>query len=215
MAGGPEELLRQVEEAREASSAFDRRVAMSMAIVAAMLALVTMLGHRAHNETLRLQAEANHLRTQANIYHTEASDQWTYYQAKNIRSSEDQFFLALLSVIDKQPGPDAARRSAELRNQWDAETKRYQQRELPALRAKAQALEGQARQSETAAERAIEASYEAHHQGDRLDYAELGVELSLVLMSLAVLTKREPFWYAGIVAGAVGVAIAGWAVMLG
>jgi hypothetical protein len=215
MAGEPEELLKQVEEAREASSAFDRRVAMSMAIVAAMLALVTMLGHRAHNETLRLQAEANHLRTQANIYHTEASDQWAYYQAKNIRGSEDQFFLALLSVVARQPGDDAARRSAALRNQWNAEMKRYQQQELPALRAKAQALDGQAREAEAAAQRAIGASYGAHNQGDRLDYAELGVELSLVLMSLAVLTKRETFWHAGIVAGVVGVAIAGWAMPLG
>jgi len=214
MAGGPEELLKQVEEAREESSAFDRRVAMSMAMVAAMLAFVTMLGHRAHNETLRLQAEANHLRTQANIYHTEASDQWAYYQAKNIRSSEDQFFLALLSVVARQPGPDASRRSGALRSQWEAEMKRYQEQELPALRTKAQALDGQARRSEEAAESSIEASYEAHRQGDHLDYAELGVELALVLMSLAVLTKREAFWYAGIAAGVVGAGIACWALTL-
>jgi hypothetical protein len=54
MAGAPEELLNEIEELKDESDPFDRHVAMSMAIVAALLACVTMLSHRAHTETLSL-----------------------------------------------------------------------------------------------------------------------------------------------------------------
>jgi hypothetical protein len=37
---------------------------------------------------------------------------------------------------------------------------------------------------------------------------ELGVELALVLCSLAVLTKRAPFWYSGIGFGILGSCVA-------
>ena len=47
-----------------------------------------MLSHRGHTETLRLQGEANRLQTEADILHTRASDQWGFYQAKNIRAHE-------------------------------------------------------------------------------------------------------------------------------
>src|SRR4051794_39260309 len=79
---------------------FDRRVAMSMAIIAAVLAGVTLLSHRGHTETLRLRAEANSIQTEAarlhtlaNIAHTQATDTWGMYQAKNIRSHEFQAYL--------------------------------------------------------------------------------------------------------------------------
>ena len=79
-----------------------------------------MLSHRAHTETLSLQEEANSLRTQANIYHTRASDQWAFYQAKNIRSVEYQGFLGLLKVLPKPSGGDD-RKSAELAQEWSRE----------------------------------------------------------------------------------------------
>ena len=52
----------QIEHAEHAAHAagddFNRMVTMSIAIVAAILAGVTMLGHRLHNETLISQGEA-------------------------------------------------------------------------------------------------------------------------------------------------------------
>ena len=42
-----------------------------MAILAVLVATVTLLGHRAHTEEILLQ--------------TKATDQWNYYQAKNMR----------------------------------------------------------------------------------------------------------------------------------
>ena len=70
------------EEAEHAShhaaDPFDRRVAMSMVVIAAVLAAVKVLGHRTHNETLEYQIKAG-------VAHTQESDQWNFFQAKKMR----------------------------------------------------------------------------------------------------------------------------------
>jgi hypothetical protein len=65
----PEEMKELSERARESG---EKRVGLTMAIVAVLLALATMLGHRAHTDEVLIQTKAN--------------DQWAYYQAKTIRS---------------------------------------------------------------------------------------------------------------------------------
>jgi hypothetical protein len=203
-----EELSKMAEEAEEGKlTPFDRKVAMTMAIIAAALAAVTMLSHRAHTETLSFQEEANSLRTQANIFHTRASDEWAFFQAKNIRSVEYQGFLGLLKVLPKAAGTDD-RASAQLAQDWNSKVERYELTELPALKSEAEKLVSQAHAMEAKAQEAVARSYEVHHQGERLDIAELAIELALVLCSLAVLTKAPSFWYSGIAAGLVGLVIA-------
>src|SRR5438105_8366505 len=61
-----------------AAHGFEKKVAMTIAIIAAILAGTTSLSHRGHTEVLRLQTEAN-------VKTTRESDAWAYYQAKNIR----------------------------------------------------------------------------------------------------------------------------------
>ena len=65
-------------------------VSVTMAILAVLVAVVTLLGHRAHTEEVVLQAKA--------------SDQWAYYQAKNIRRHEDEIAADITAV---QPTTDA------------------------------------------------------------------------------------------------------------
>jgi hypothetical protein len=211
---------------------FNRNVAMTMAIVAAALACVTMLSHRAHNETLQLQADANNLKTEAAILQTEAdtlktegntlqtkaADEWAFYQAKNILNHEYKAFLAMLAVIAKDPSAGEARKKLEA--DWQAKSEQYD-KELPEQMAKAQGLEKDAhskveqaelkmKEAEARHEKAetkTEESHHAHKKGDGFDLAELAVELALVLCSIAVLTRKAPFWFAGIVCGTVGVVI--------
>jgi hypothetical protein len=59
------------EHAEHAKEPFERTVAVSMAIIAAALAVISVLGHIFANEELLAQQKA--------------SDQWAYYQAKSIR----------------------------------------------------------------------------------------------------------------------------------
>src|SRR5262245_20972381 len=118
MGHGPEHHLESAEHAHHASlDPFDRRVAMTMAIIVAALACVTMLSHRAHNETLRLQAEANNK-------HTQASDDWNFYQAKNIRSHEFQAFL--LSDMLARKAADSSPEPEQIRGYWIGQIDKYE-----------------------------------------------------------------------------------------
>jgi len=63
-----EELQEHAEHAKEP---FDKKVAVTMAIIAAMLAIDGVMGHLLTTEELLLQQKA--------------SDQWSYYQAKSVR----------------------------------------------------------------------------------------------------------------------------------
>ncbi len=176
------EVLEEAEHAQHAShDTFDRNVAMTMAIIAAGLAAITLLSHRSHNDTLRFQ-------TLANIRHTQANDQWSYYQAKNIRYHEYSSFLDLTAFLAKDRTGDTHR--AGVVERWTKQIAKYD-KELPELEAKARQLEKEAEDFQNQSD-------SAHHQADRFDVGEFGVEFGLVLASLAVLTKRKAFWLSGV-----------------
>src|SRR3954464_15383718 len=100
MSHGPEHQIEHAEHAAHAvHDEFNKRVTMSIAIVAAVLACVTMLGHRAHNETLRLQGEALRHQTLANVKSTEAANKWAYYQSKNLFNFESKLMLDQMDVF--------------------------------------------------------------------------------------------------------------------
>ncbi len=82
-------------------------VSFSISVLAVLVALVTVLGHRAHTEAVLDQARA--------------SDEWSLYQAKKIRQSGIGTTIDLLNVL--APGNTAAReRIAEYKAhtaKWD------------------------------------------------------------------------------------------------
>src|SRR5438128_12696260 len=74
-----EQHLEHAEHAEHAAhNPFDRRVAISIAVTAALLYCATLLSHRAHTMTLSLQQEATD-------EFTKASNQWNYFQSKKNR----------------------------------------------------------------------------------------------------------------------------------
>lgn len=73
------------EHAEHAKHPFDRRVAATMAIIAAALAVVSVLGHLFATEELLLQQKA--------------SDQWSYYQAKSIRRYQSEVAKDLFATM--------------------------------------------------------------------------------------------------------------------
>src|SRR5262249_51384737 len=167
---------------------FDRRVALTIAIIAAVLATVTLLSHRAHNDTLQLQIEAGILQTQA-------SDKWNEFQANNIRRHEDAANARLGEVVAIDPGKESE--ATQTRDDWKKKVADYEGGKLDDLKGQATRLEDQA------AEKRHESHF-THDQGGRFDLGELAVELGLVLCSVALLTKRREFWYAGIASPAAG-----------
>src|SRR5204862_61055 len=77
-------LREHAEEGREQSSLAP--ISVSMAILAVCVAVVSLAGHRAHTEELLLQ--------------NRATDQWVYYQAKNIRRHNYEMGIDLLSLVE-------------------------------------------------------------------------------------------------------------------
>lgn len=150
-------------------------VSVTIAILAVLVAADTLLGHRAHTEELLLQSQA--------------TDQWAYYQAKNIRRHSDEFFIDLTSV---QSTTDAAG-LAKLRDKYLAEAARYKDEQKD--------IEDKAREME--AEVAIEMK-----RADRFDLAEVFLEIGLVITSITLLSGRRLFWTIGVVLGVLGTAIA-------
>jgi hypothetical protein len=84
-------------------------VTLTMAILAVLVASVTLLGHRAHTEEVLKQSEA--------------ADSWAHYQAKEIRRKADDQFRDLLSILPIRPGAEA--KADSLREQYEKESERY------------------------------------------------------------------------------------------
>ncbi len=150
-------------------------VSLTMAVLAVLVAVVTLLGHRAHTEEVVLQAKA--------------SDQWSYYQAKNIREHEDDLFAALSAAVASKDA-DAMAKFGEKSAQ---EGERYKH-EKADIQDEARKLE-----NEVAMER---------NRADRYDLAEVFLEIGLVITSITLLSGRRIFWHLGILLSVVGVVVA-------
>lgn len=87
-----QELHEQSEKAREGSL---RAVSFTMSLLAVLVAVVTVLGHRTHTEAVLEQARA--------------SDQWNLYQAKKIRQYDTQLTVDLLSALPVQDAATASK----------------------------------------------------------------------------------------------------------
>src|ERR1035441_2697204 len=161
-----EELKEDIEKAKEP---FDKKVAATMAILAALLAVVSVLGHIMTTEELLLQQKA--------------SDQWSYYQAKSIRRYPSE------GARDLFAGGKLSDQSA----QYQKNTEKYRKDDED-IQKEAQGLE-----------------QESHLRGRQalgFHFGEVFLEFSIVLASLAILTKRAFLWYACILSGTIGAVVA-------
>ena len=82
-------------------------ISVTMAILAVCVAVVSLLGHRAHTEEILFQARA--------------SDQWSYYQAKNIRRHNYEMAVDLLSLVEFKDKAQADK----VREKYNHEAERY------------------------------------------------------------------------------------------
>src|SRR5207253_8930404 len=92
---------------------------------------------------------------------------------------------------------------------------RKYEEELPEMKLKAEALTvaGEKKQEEALKKQdeskvRMDDSHHAHAQANLLDFAHLGAEIGIVLCSLALLTKRKVFWFAGLLAALVAIVLA-------
>jgi hypothetical protein len=195
MSHGTEHHLEEAEHAQHAvHDPFNRQVAMTMAVVAALLACLTLISHRAHNETFnQMLISSKHA--------NETHNQWARYQAKVIRSYQYEGLgeaLPLLAPNPKKPGAE---------EKTEALARKMNQKVID-WRHDNEDIEKEARKQEAKSQEAEEASKRAHHQSEYFDAGELGAQLALVLCSVAILARRRSFWYAGIIIGAISLVVA-------
>jgi hypothetical protein len=194
---------------------FTKHVALSMVVIAAVLAGVKVLGHRAHNNTLDYRIQASDKRTQADTLHTkavaastEASNKWAYSQAKKLRQHYYEVSADLVQATSKDGAGNG--KVPAWKDNVDKYAKEAAELQKEARELEAQKMELQAKGDEVGTE-ALELEHKsvhAHHKGDRYDLGEMGVELGLVVCSVAILVKRTAFWYGGMVLGGVGAILA-------
>ncbi len=159
-------------EIPEASDPFAKRVAISIAMLAVALSVISNRGDNA--------------KTDAIIKTNEASNQWAYYQAKSIKGQLAQIHADLLAQL-APAGADLTKDSGRLR----AEALRYGE------------------EKEEIKKKAEEAQKEAGKQSqvnDRCDLASLLLQIGVVVCSVAILSRWQMFWFAGLALGAAGVA---------
>jgi len=167
------ELQENAEHARENAELVP--ISVTMAILAVCVAVVSLLGHRSHTEELLMQ--------------NRATDQWAYYQAKNIRLHNYDMGLDMIPLVDFKDKEQAGKVQEKYKAQVDRYTK-----EQADIEEKAKDFEAE--------------SAKAQGKADRFDLGEVFLEIALVISSLALLSKKRVFWYLGLASGFAGLAVA-------
>ena len=174
-----QELHEHAEHAREHPDLAP--ITITMAILAVLVATVSLLGHRSHTEEVILQ--------------NKVTDQWSYYQAKNIRMHTDELFADLAGVVTTKDAEAAAKVQEKARG----EAERYKE-DKKELESKAHELEQE--------------FVLTHHKADRFDLGEVFLEVALVITSITLLSGRRIFWHMGLFIAVVGCSIAASTLLL-
>lgn len=166
-----------------------RPVAFTMAVLAVLVAVTTVLGHRTHTEAVLDQ-------TRAAVEQNRATDQWGEYQAKKNRAYDTQLAGELMKVAplaDKESAAKITKSYAEHEAKWADDLNQ---------------VEASAREEEKKVKE-FEADVEAaEKRANRFDLAEALLEIGLVITSVTLLTRSRIYWYMGLGFSVLGVASA-------
>jgi hypothetical protein len=227
----PEELSEQTEHAQHSGQ---KAIGLTTAITAVLLAMATLLGHRAHTEEIKLQTKVN--------------DQWSFYQAKHQRAHDYakdaekefaaghhdmavEFFKVSLDEECGSPaekGCNIPRSKAPLLQELAAETKGPAAKTPGAEGATPPAESTNAHQGSAehekpkegapAREGAVKIQEKAREmeqetetitrRADHFDTSELFLEVSIVLCSISLLAENKAYWRLSFVTTAIGIAVA-------
>jgi hypothetical protein len=164
-------------------------VALTMTILAVLVAVVTVLGHRTHTEAILNL-------TRAAIEQNQVSDEWAFYQAHKIRVNDTDLTSDLMGVVTIANKDEAKKKTkgyADHQQHWAAELKESEE--------KAREKEKKVSEYEEKVE-GIEA------KADRFDLGETLLEIGLVITSITLLTRKRAYWYAGLGFSVVGIVAA-------
>lgn len=182
------ELKEQLDETREhhehaqhgghdGKAAWTLQLSLSTAIIAVFAAISSLQSGAAESAALLAKNEAI-------LAQAKASDQWSYYQAKNIKGS-----LYEVQLDNPANSPETLAKFRAKKEKYDEERKE---------------VETKARELEKEVEEKGKAGEEAFHHHHRFALAVTIFQVSIALAAIAALTKRKPLWWASMAIGAAG-----------
>ena len=159
----PAEMIEHVQhDAHHAHDGFDKLVAISVAILAAGLAYVTILSHQMHNDVVMKQLEAG-------LSKNEATNRWGQYGVTNNRFHN---YRTAIDLSESESTPNSEKRKAlveDYRKKVDSyESKDGKTGKLPEIKKLAEAAEQLTIDK-------MAASVHSHHKAEQIDLGELGL----------------------------------------
>ncbi len=179
-----QELHEHAEHAAHDSSM--RPVAFTMSVLAVLVAVATVLGHRTHTEAIINQ-------TRAAVEQNRVSDMWNFYQAKKIRSNDTalaQDLIKVLSTGDKSAAEKTAKAYDDHQQKWAQDLKDE---------------EKQAHEEEDKVKDFEKEVSAAEARATRFDLGEALLEIGLVVTSVTLLTRSRIYWYFGMAFAGAGI----------
>jgi hypothetical protein len=158
---------------------FTKRVALTTAMYAVVLAITYLGGNNAMKEMLLAQQQS--------------SDQWAFYQAKVIREHQyrGQKLRMEVELAERGPAmkPDARQRFEALMAQFGEEEKRYN--------AEKKDVEAGAKKLEQQRDMNLE-------RDPYFDYAEVLLQIAIVMASISILSGSRPVFVFSLIAAILG-----------
>jgi hypothetical protein len=176
------------EGAEHAEHSGQKAVGLTMAIVAVLLASTTLLGHRAHTEEVVLQGDRN--------------TQWVNFDTKRMQRIVHEDSASLASLL-----PGGGEKAAEFKEKARIEREGEPAKNGGPARPGTDEIRRQAEEKD--AEMKL-----TQRRADRYDSAELFLEISIVLCSIALLAGAKLYWRLSFISTAVGIAVVVWGMLL-
>ena len=167
-----QEFAKQVKEGGEESLT---SISLAISILAVLVAMVTVVGHRTHTEAVLMQARS--------------TDWWNLYEAKKIRQDSLEVVVDQMTL---QPTVDAKATAAKI-----AEYKAHIAKWNDDLKDESDKAKEYQDEVERAEAKAV-----------RFDIGEALLQISVVLSSITLFTRRRSFFAGGLLLGGIGLVAA-------
>jgi Domain of unknown function (DUF4337) len=178
---------RAAQKDKEQREAWTKYTAVSLVFIAVLAAVATQWSGKYSGTVLVKLNESTFMQAQA-------SDQWSYYQAKSIKQN---LYEAMREVAAKSPGTNGEHEKQALES-FNAKVAKYEA-EKAEIKQKAEQLE-----QERDAARVAATSASQHGNGMGLSIAIF--QISIALASICMVTKKRPLWYVALVLAALATA---------
>jgi hypothetical protein len=178
--------MAEFEMPEKARSHHERIVGLIIAAIAVVLAIVSSAAVKSHSDEI--------------LAHVDASDQYSFYQAKRQRFAALELASDNAGLYADRLSPAAAQREAGLAVKYLKEMQRLGD-ESKAIQAKGDDLMKEADRLE--------------RKSRILDVAEIALQISIVLCSITIVTEQRLFAVMGSVTAIVGFVVGLWAMITG